>query len=269
MSTDLEISSWHHFSSIVGRLDVGDPLKTAYAFRGQADASWELEPTLLRLLRHMQLSEKEALDVEQRCLNEFKSQAHLHIAPNILSTTPDTVSRWTLMQQHGAPTRLLDWCGSMYVAAYFAVTGHLDSPGAVWIVNISTVKRVMKEKYGELDYPSTVGRIETHFLQDGAPSVLHFAGRLTKTARMVAQQGSFSVCRNLLSSHGEILRDTMPEESEKVLFIKLVIPSPLKNDFLRNLRKMNITANSLFPGLDGLGKSIGELIQARGRAPAT
>ena len=144
----------------------------------------------------------------------------------------------------------------------------LDSPGAVWLVHTPTVKHVMEEKYGETDYPSNEAQMQNHFLRDGAPSALYFAGRLTKTARMVAQQGSFSVCRNVLSSQGKILRDVMPEQSEKELFRKLVIASPLKNDFLKKLRNMNITANSLFPGLDGLGRSVGELIQARGRAPA-
>ena len=76
------------------------------------------------------------------------------------------------------------------------------------------------------------------------------------------------MCGNVLSSHGEILRDAIPEESEKELFRKFVIPSPRKNDFLKKLRNMNITANSLFPGIDGLGRSVGELIQALGRAPS-
>jgi hypothetical protein len=41
--------------------------------------------------------------------------------------------------------------------------------------------------------------------------------------------------------------------------IKFVIPGNKKDEFLHHLHAMNITAQSLFPGLDGLGASIGEL----------
>ncbi|MFZ8366156.1 hypothetical protein ACO1LR_13290, partial [Staphylococcus aureus] len=44
---------------------------------------------------------------------------------------------------------------------------------------------------------------------------------------------------------------------------KLVIPKSLKLEFLARLKSMNITAESLFPGLDGFGKSIRESLLLR------
>ena len=41
---------------------------------------------------------------------------------------------------------------------------------------------------------------------------------------------------------------------------KFVIPSGLKPRFLANLQMMNITASVLFPGIDGLGRSIKEML---------
>ena len=269
MNAEIEFSSWEDFTGVVERLDVGHPLKTLYAFRGQAEARWDLEPPLLRIFRGLNLSEKEALEVEQQCLMEFKSQAHLHISPNVLSTTPDTVSWWTIMQHHGAPTRLLDWCQSMYVAAYFAVTGYRDSPGAVWLAHVHTVERVMKERHGEPEFPKSEEENKARFLQAGAPHALLFGGRLHKTDRMVAQQGFCTVCRNILGNHGEILRDVFPKQTGRELFRKFIIPANLKNHFLRKLESMNITANALFPGLDGLGRSIGELLQVLEGAPSS
>ena len=236
-----------------------------YAFRGQSNADWALEPTLLRSLRRMELSEAEALVVEQRCLAEFRSQAHLHISPNTLSTTPDTLSWWTLMQHHGAPTRLLDWCGSIYVAAYFAVTGSLELPGSIWLAHIHTVDSAMHESYGEGDFPSTQKEIEKVFLQPDPPPAIRFAGRLSNSDRMAAQQGFFSACRSVLGHPGEILAECTAKSDDKLVFRKIVIPSRLKNVFLRKLRSMNITANSLFPGLDGLARSVGELVQILGK----
>ena len=40
---------------------------------------------------------------------------------------------------------------------------------------------------------------------------------------------------------------------------KIIIPHSAKPDFLSELRRMNITAAALFPGVDGLGRSIAEL----------
>ncbi len=40
------------------------------------------------------------------------------------------------MQQHGAPTRLLDWTTSAYVALYFAVCENFESDGSLWLFNV-------------------------------------------------------------------------------------------------------------------------------------
>lgn len=258
---DIQITSWEQFAKIADLLDIGRAGQSVYAFRGQSDSTWDLLPSLVRRLLRSGASEEQALRIEQLALTEFKALAHLHLPTNILSATIDTVSWWTLMQHHGAPTRLLDWCESIYVAAYFAVVDNPDAVGAVWIVHIHTVDSIMAERYEEAGFPTTEASIKNLFLQSGSPLLLHFAGRLTKTDRMSAQQGLFGVCRNVLGNHGDILRDSVPEDTERELFRKVIIPAALKPTFLRKLRSMNITANSLFPGLDGLARSIDELVQ--------
>jgi hypothetical protein len=42
---------------------------------------------------------------------------------------------------------------------------------------------------------------------------------------------------------------------------KIVIPSKLKAAFLKHLHLMNVTGSSLFPGLDGLGKTVDDLVR--------
>lgn len=259
------ITSWEQFVRIAEAFDLGDSVEMAYAFRGQSDSAWELQPSLLRILSQYEISEERALAIEAQALTEFRSQAHLHISLNVLSTTTDTISWWTLMQQHGAPTRLLDWCGSMFVAAYFAVTSQPRVAGSVWVVHINTVQTLMAEKYEGVSMPKTESAIQEQFLRVGGLPAIELIMRKSKTERMVVQQGGFSVCRNVLGNHGMILQDIMPDQSAKVYFRKLVIPASLKSPFLRKLRSMNITANSLFPGLDGLGRYIKEYIQVIGK----
>jgi hypothetical protein len=265
---EIEIKSWPQFVDIADHLDVSSPGRTAYVYRGQSSSAWKLEPALLRVFHRFRLSEPKALEIERMALDEFKAQAHLHLPPNVFSTTTDTVSWWTLMQHHGAPTRLLDWCFSIYVAAYFAVTAQPDEPGAVWIVHTRTLHSIMSETYEGADFPNSEGEIQNRFLKPDAPPVLVFVSRSTKTHRMIAQQGLFSVCRQVLGHHGEILDAIMPDDPQRELFRKIVIPASLKAVFLRKLRSMNITANALFPGLDGLGRSLEEFIQILGSDPS-
>ena len=216
MSPDIEVATWSRFLEVVERIDVGPAMP--YAFRGHADAEWDLRPALLRRCLDFDISEEAALQIEDKALKEFQSQAHLHIPTNILQTTPDTVSWWTLMGHHGAPTRLLDWSFSIYVAAYFAVTSHPKKPGAIYILHRHTVVTEMAERYDGTGPPGNDAAIKSKFLAPGAPPALIHITRVNKTERMIAQQGLFTVCRNILGDHGQILEDCIPEKTEKVLF---------------------------------------------------
>lgn len=165
------------------------------------------------------------------------------------------------MQHHGAPTRLLDWTGSIYVAAYFAAIACPEHDGAIWIVHVFAVHDKMKQKGFEHGLLASEAFIKARFLQPNAPRAVLFGRRPNLSDRMIAQQGGFSVCRNIFGDHGEIIAHAIGAPSEWELFCKLILPAKLKSTFIRKLRAMNITASSLFPGLDGLGQSVSELIQ--------
>ena len=257
---ELRLNNWAQFSQIIDHLDVGDPLNVPYAFRGHSDVDWLLQPTFLRSLAENNINEERALALEKAALSEFKSQAHLHLTANEYSLTTDTVSWWTVMQHHGAPTRLLDWTSSIYAAAYFAVCGDFEKDGAIILVHTNSVHSKMDELYGDATFPKTENEIQSNYLQVNAPSALRFAGRMSKSSRMVAQQGFFSICRNIVGDHGKIMDEIFQDKSNQEVYRKLIIPNNQKKIFLRKLRTMNVTASSLFPGLDGLGKSVKELL---------
>jgi hypothetical protein len=257
------ISSWEEFSKIAEQTDVGGFDSPCYAFRGQSDAAWGLQPSLLRCLgAHM--PPKDALELEKAAVAQFKSRAHLYLPPNVFATTTDTVSWWTLMQHHGVPTRLLDWTASIYVAAYFAVHGSAKMDGAVWIVHTNALHDWMDSNHGESQIPKREDAIAELFLVADPPSIVTFVARDNGSDRMVAQRGLFSVCCRVLADHGSIFDGAFSEPADKLLYGKVVIPAALKPQFSRRLRAMNVAASALFPGIDGLGKSVAEFLQFHG-----
>jgi hypothetical protein len=174
---------------------------------------------------------------------------------------------WSIMQHYGAPTRLLDWTKSPFAAAYFAVGGHFDKPGAIWIVHVRTVKDYMKNHWRLEDLPLNQGdEIEANELRSSQAqnrAALYFVRRPRETDRMAAQQGYFSVSSQVLADHAELLQAaTFGSQPEGHQFFRLIIRPDQKLTFLRRLLAMNVTARALFPGVDGLGKTVEELVRA-------
>ena len=93
----------------------------------------------------------------------------------------------------------------------------------------------------------------------GTPAVDYLTDLHVQTDRMAAQQLLFTLSPRILADHGQLIARTLDRAAERA-WQKLVVPAALKAEFMRRLRTMNITARTLFPGLDGVGRSIGELV---------
>jgi hypothetical protein len=95
--------------------------KHGWLYRGQRGADWSLQTSLERCDRQG-IPAARRVSVELELSREFRRAYHqyaLHVP------RPESVLEWSsVMQHHGAPTRLLDFTYSIYVAAYFA----LESP---------------------------------------------------------------------------------------------------------------------------------------------
>jgi hypothetical protein len=252
------VRNWEDFVQTASRFEQGSPFTGRYVFRGHADAGWALRTSLMRALEGYRLTAAQALEIERSAMLEFRKQAHLYVPPR-MAFADDTPGAWALMQHYGAPTRLLDWTRSPYVALYFAVT-HFEGDGAVWLLDAQALHEAAQRRHRELfplpDSPDARAKI---LLDAEAPAVVYLTDLHVQTDRMAAQQLLFTLSPRILADHGQLIARTLDRAGERA-WQKLVVPEALKAEFMRRLRTMNITARTLFPGLDGVGRSIGELV---------
>jgi hypothetical protein len=180
------------------------------------------------------------------------------------------------MQHYGAPTRLLDWTGSIFVAAYFAVAEEPDCDGAIWAIELGTLYAKTEERQAGWSTQVPNARVRRP-ISPGAPQLLGSVWPIMKTDRMGPQQTSFTMSNYATVDHADILDDIMPPATATGgTYAKLTIPAKKKLTFLRHLRRMNVTPATLFPGLDGQGRTVNDLVKIeapaivrrRGTAPA-
>ena len=249
------VNNWYDFTELCrGFSQTGPASTTGYFFRGQSCSRWRLAPSLLRALPE-DATREQAISIEYRATKEFGSKAHLHLASQVIPPS-DIVDWWTSMQHYGAPTRLVDWTKSPYVAAYFAVSGNWGQHGAIWMFFVRKLDTAMAARFGHND----ISKVRPgYFTHRSAREQLFAVEQFRKSDRMVAQQGGFTICTQVLGDHETIIHSCCAASGACTL-LKLIIPREQKREFLKQLRAMNITASSLFPGADGLGRSVQELV---------
>lgn len=116
--------------------------------------------------------------------------------------------------------------------------------GMLWIGDFHKVT-----EYGNKKIASLHSEFVQLITDPNATDILMFSNAFNTNQRVESQQGRFSICTNPLTDHLQML-----EEAQAVN--KLEIPKELKPIVMIELDQMNISAKTLFPGIDGLGKSI-------------
>jgi len=263
------LSDWSHFTTLMDRfLSVGVPWERQYLFRGQSNASWNnLKPSIARLLGNESLARVRL--AEQESLSMFKRQAHNFINMNTFDDLKDPLEWWPIMQHYRSPTRLLDWTASGYVAAYFAARDHWNHDGVIWCFHANSLRNLMAERYpgmGGDNVNSCFKLSHDQLFGKNTSSYIMAIKNEYDDNRMYAQQGEFTVCLNPLADHAKLLTEALHND-HKLRLVKWIIPKDQKPGFLRRLLNMNMGANTLFPGIDGLGQSIEELMRLQTAPP--
>jgi hypothetical protein len=243
----------HTWSEFVGIIQGWQGFRN-WCFRGQASAEWSLRSSLSRHVEVSKVSEQVWGLQESRIRRIFQRKCHL-----FLDDLPekDELEWLALMQHHGAPTRLLDFTFSPYVAAFFALE-RATNDAAVWAINLpllSTIHDRHKIRGVEVRKadPRHTDAFEKYYLSNRHAFVWQ-GDPFRMPQRVVAQSGTFLVSSHLGMTVEEILA-SYPGAGE--LLVQFVLEtSKLRAEAMASLYSMNITQATLFPGLDGLARSM-------------
>ena len=287
--SEIVAQEWKDFDNVITcMIDQGRLLKDSFLFRGQSDKAWSLCPSFTRILNQTGGYGFLLAPFEAVVMKKFMAMARQHIPENLIPADEDLVGWWQLMQHYRAPTRLLDWTNSPYVAAYFAVTENLAKDGTIWAVNYSCLEKAVDAELKKKHCSTT--ETDTWYVMNPLLQSANFiraANTNHRNQRAVVQQAESTFTVNVFSDHGlaiqSLLDDRTNSKPEKAggtiltgfrfsddrdnneplierKYFKIVIPKESKLDYLARLHAANISASSLFPGLDGVGSAIKEEI---------
>lgn len=262
-----------------------------WVFRGQNNYKWSINSIFYRTIFNNLNYEEKDCNKEQKCINIetkildlFKSQKHM-FNYEIPQISKNDLEEFSILQHYGAPTRLLDWSYSPYIALFFAADNAIED-FSLFALNIDYIKSNNKiiinsinSKYKDsnsfqrsninfLNCESIINfgkfqvdaEIRNEHLEEKI--LIDFYDPETKNQRIVRQQGLFLVPSKISIEIDSILKNFYKIKNGKdpkgkqIVALKLTISNDLKREILYNLKKYNIDNEILFPGIDGFCKSL-------------
>jgi hypothetical protein len=219
--TQMEIHSFAELHEIIESYDARTVI-----YRGVKSARYPLIPKIGRIVPPDSARSREAN--EQEILRLFKEKALPY-----LDFMPTSDWDWlALGQQHGLPTRLLDWTGNPLVACYFAVEEASQDDSVIYVYQDETY--ILVDKYPNPFRYNKVGKFIPRHL----------------TPRITTQGGLFTI-------HPDPYQAFESDDVDKI-----IIPNEIRSKLRRTLNKYGVDRLSLFPGLDSLSVYI-EWLQSR------
>jgi len=258
---DHEIATLEEFVELVNDAVPGED----WVYRGHPCFQNGLWPSVERICAELQSDSPLSIlrSYETFTLSEFQRRAH-HYHRNL--PLPEATFEWlALMQHHGVPTRLLDFTFSPFVALFFALWKR-DQDAAIWAINrrllLQQAFEVLHDGGGNPPHkitsePRKMSDYATSHLTKSShvmPRAVLLAAPFMMNERLARQQGLFLFALGN-SRFGDSLQAVIGKQRSK-LIKKIKIVNHERVRFLRGLHQMNITPESLFPGLDYYASSL-------------
>ena len=166
------------------------------------------------------------------------------------------------MQHFGIPTRLIDITRSQFVALYFAIED-ADQTAAIWAFDVNILhapdRRDRNAIFGLLADPySWKQRQPQDFIGSDDMRRVAFMQPHMMPERLRNQQGAFLFAFDRSREFLSILDAQLTGNFQNHVK-KLVVSTDMRRDVVRLLRSANCEGYSLFPGPDGVGRTLRNL----------
>ena len=254
------IGSWRELLNRYEEFKVGQ-----WCFRGDIQSASTLKTSLERAaVERWERDWSELPIIEEGLIRRFRREAHLY-----LSSEPadgDRIGWLSLMRHHGAPTRLLDWSFSFFVAVHFAIErAGPNHPTSVFAMDLSKVRAAV-DGFDHLrpflaQDPNAKGEGTVAAIIDHSPRypLIFPLNPWRMNRRLILQQSIFLVPGDITASFMDNLR-AVGDPTDLLVELRLSDTRAFLEEATRELLAMNMSSATLFPGLDGFAKNLTSLI---------
>lgn len=258
-----------------------------FLFRGQANKEWKLTSSIERLINrlHPNYPDKAILSSQEKSMIE-EFQWKFQIFENTNISDQDYIEWLSIMQHYGAATRLLDFTDSFFVATFMALSDSVND-SSIWAINKHTITsdtfKLFSEKFSknsasrkEIDkYSLELANKAIRNAHNESEQKLLLIRPKKCNERIYRQQGLFLMPTNIQRPFMDNLSPFLdnkeslnidfediiqisknPYRQNEIAMIKINIPKNIHLSIISNLREMNIHSELLFPGIEGLAKSL-------------
>lgn len=224
-----------------------------WAFRGQSEEKWKLEPSITRYTSqltivkygHRSLAGSEKLDWSKKMrefeLKIFEEYIQSNCSNKNINRDNDLLESLVNLQHYGAPTRLLDFSLKPYIALFFAI---LDGVGdcSLFTLNLNETNEIKN---------CDKSLVDIFWGEEGAnnPNIYSYRPKY-QNERIEMQSGVFIVASTSVLPFEKIIN----KSNQKIK--KYIIPGHLRHDLKIMLNKMNISPKSIYPEEEGIIKSL-------------
>jgi hypothetical protein len=280
---EIRIESWEDLIKFFNKFKWSSSYGRDWIFRGQSKHTYSLSPSLERLCRDNLLSISQQ---EKLSLSHFKRRYRGKFKPK------NSLEWLSLMQHYGAPTRLLDFTYSWYIALFFAVESLTDKDedddASLWCINLKELKKGIKNAI-KIEWDENIKHVKLFKIyekeacafidnQDQGKNVVIPVEPNSLHDRIHIQQGLFLINGSWETTFEDTLFKTLDVKKEEcetkniddikktmieeVKIFKLIINKDKKKEMITELFRMNISRESLYQGIEGFAQSIKTRIQA-------
>jgi hypothetical protein len=220
-------------------------------------------------------------EIENDLYDEF-GRCATQLSQSDLSSVEDDFESYFLMQHHGSPTRLLDWSDGALIALHFAV-GRKELPpqpgSIIYVLDPYWLGKLLRKDPDRKDarrrwkeyarkhpndndeddrerlYLPEKDEIKNNLLKTPATPLLWDLSHVTR--RVAAQRSRFMI----FGSDPDWL--VKIEKARGSRLVSIIIPRGSINKIRRELRDTGITESVVYPDLDGLGRELRQMWEAR------